>query len=374
MTQPHGAYNTGLAQGILKAIGLWSHWNPLRIALLWQRYQIFQKANRRRARLYLEDQLLVPPLLILSVTMKCNLSCVGCYSREYPTDGELGWEGIDRLMTEAEELGVGFFVLTGGEPLLLPGLLDLLAKHRNLIFFLFTNATHIDRTWANAVAKMGNVIPLLSVEGSQEDTDSRRGKGTYEKVIAAMEHLAEAGAFFGFSSMVSRRNFALLGSDGFLDGMISRGCRIGYFVGYVPCGNQAPLDLVPEAGEQRWFRQRVRYFQSSKRILLIHMPDDEYEIAGSCMAAARGFLHINAQGYVEPCPFAHVATDTVKDVSLREALQSPLFSYIRSRSDILTKPHLGCALYENRKKLMPAAKALGAFPTEEGSDLMERQA
>jgi MoaA/NifB/PqqE/SkfB family radical SAM enzyme len=149
---------------------------------------------------------------------------------------------------------------------------------------------------------------------------------------------------------------------------------MGYFVGYVPCGDKAPLDLVPEAGEQRWFRQRVRHFQDSKRILLIHMPDDEYDIAGSCMAAARGFLHINAQGYVEPCPFAHMATDTVKEVSLREALQSPLFSYIRSRGDILTKPHLGCALYENREKLMTAAKALGAFPTEESSDLIERQA
>jgi MoaA/NifB/PqqE/SkfB family radical SAM enzyme len=374
LTQPHGAYNTGMAQGILKAVRLWSHWNPRRIALLWNRYRIFQKANRRRAGIFQNDQILVPPLLILSVTMKCNLSCVGCYSREYPTHGELGWEGIDRLMTEAEELGVGFFVLTGGEPLLLPGLLDLLAKHRNLIFFLFTNGTRIDRDWAGSVAKMDNVIPLLSVEGSQSDTDSRRGAGTYEKVMTAMEYLAEADAFFGFSSMVSRKNFSLLGTDEFLDGMISRGCRMGYFVGYVPCGEKAPLDLVPEAGEQRWFRQRVRCFQENKRILLIHMPDDEYEIAGSCMAAARGFLHINAQGYVEPCPFAHFATDTVRAVSLREALQSPLFSYIRSRDYLLTKPHLGCALYENRKKLMAAAAGLGAISTEEQSSLLERQA
>ena len=364
MRQPHNAYNTGLAQGILRIVGLWSKWKPRRIAVLLARYRIFQKANARRAGLYRADGLLVPPVLILSVTTRCNLSCVGCYSREYPAEGELGWEGIDRLLTEAEDLGVGFVVLTGGEPLLLPRLAELLARHRRLVFLLYTNGTRIDDRWARTLAAMDNVLPLLSVEGSEVETDARRGVGTYGKVIKAMERLAQYDVFFGFSSMVTRRNYRLLGSDEFVDGMIARGCRLGYFVGYVPCGAAAPTALVPTAEEQQWFRRQVRRFQRAKRMLMIHMPDDEYEIAGGCMAAARGFVHINAQGWVEPCPFSHLATDTVRDLSLRKALASPLFSYIRGRSDLLAKPHMGCALYEHREELMAAAAALGARPTD----------
>ena len=360
----HATYNRGLGLGILKAVRLWSNWNPKRVALLWNRLQIFRKANDRRADLHKKHGLLVPPVLVLSVTMRCNLNCTGCYSRQYPRDRTLSLEEIDGIMTEAEELGISFFVITGGEPLLVDGLTKILARHPRLIFFLFTNGTLVEETWAEEISRLGNIIPILSVEGDDSDTDSRRGQGVYESVLHGMECLKDAGGFFGFSSMVTAQNVFHLGGKGFLDRMIKLGCRMGYFGNYVPCWENAPRDLQLPWKEQLWFRRRVREFQKRKRIILIHMPDDEYDIGGSCMAAGRGFLHVNSQGFAEPCPFAHIAASSIREESLRQILGSPLFTFLQSRVVSLGHPEQGCALFENRAALWEEAKAMGALSTE----------
>ena len=144
---------------------------------------------------------------------------------------------------------------------------------------------------------MGNVVPLLSIEGTERQTDERRGAGTYGVVVQAMQYPRESGAFFGFSSMVTGENFDVLGNDGFIDDMVRRGCKMGYYVNYVPCVKGASFDLVPEIERQTRFHEQVVVFQRTKKIVLMHMPDDEYAIGGSFMAAGRDFLHINAQGF-----------------------------------------------------------------------------
>ena len=361
---PSKRFDRGLALGIATAIRVWAGWHPGRMSTLWRTYRVFQRANRRRARLYTEENLVAPPVLIFSATVRCNFSCVGCYSRDYPVDGEMTLEDIEALFQQADELGITFFVITGGEPLLREGLMELLKQHTNLIFLLFTNASCIDRSWAQDIGRLEHVIPILSVEGTEKETDGRRGKGAHQQVMASMAYLNEAKAFFGFSAMVIRQNLAILGEDAFIDDMIARGCRIGFCVGYVPSGVGAHVGWVPTSEEQVWFRQRILDFQRRKRIILIHLPDDEYERGGTCMAAGRGFLHVNAQGYVEPCPFAHLASDTVRTKSLREALQAPLFAYIRDHPELLSPPQMGCALYEHKKELAAAASTLGAKPTD----------
>jgi MoaA/NifB/PqqE/SkfB family radical SAM enzyme len=368
-THPGKAYNYGLVLGILRATKVWLRWNPRRLGLLSKRLLFARGAGAKRSRLFTHEQLVVPPVLIISVTMRCNLECRGCYSRNYPIDNEMSPQELDRLLTDAEQLGVGFVVLTGGEPFMVDGLLELLSRHPRITFLLYTNGTRIDQANSRVIYRMGNVVPLLSIEGTERQTDERRGAGTYAVVVQAMRFLKEAGAFFGFSSMVTSENLDVLGSDGFIDDMIDRGCKMGYYVNYVPCVKGAPFDLVPGIERQTWFHEQIIVFQQNKRIVLVHMPDDEYTIGGSCMAAGRGFLHINAQGFVEPCPFSHIATHTVRTASLKECLQSDLFSYIRGRPELLRKPRLGCALYENRDKLLKAAKELGAVETELSAEI-----
>lgn len=362
--QSNITFQDGLAKGIKTTIRLWAGWNPRRILSLWKRSRIFKHTTLRRTNLLEKQNITVPPLIIFSPTMQCNFSCNGCYSRNYPDDEEMTLEEIKVLFQEAEDLGVGFFVITGGEPLLRDGLMDLLSKHKKLIFLLFTNGSNITRSWAKRVGQMNNVVPILSVEGNEKETNQRRGDGVYQQVIESMKYLNEAKAFFGFSAMVTTHNISILGEITFYDNMIKNGCRIGFCVGYVPTGPGADFNKVPTTKQQSLFRKRILYFQQNKPLILIHLPDDEYKVAGTCMAAARGFLHINAQGYVEPCPFSHIASDTIRNKSLKEVLQAPLFTYIRESTELLKKPHLGCALFENREKLKKVAHKLGAKSTE----------
>jgi len=359
----HQPFDPGLAKGIVRAVRLYAGNNPFRLFPLLKRSTIFQKAVQRRYQLFQNENILVPPLLILSATMKCDLNCVGCYSRNYPMDNELSIDEIDDLFQQAESLGVAFFVITGGEPLLKKGLMDLLIQHNRLNFFLFTNGSFHDDRWTEKICRHKHIVPLLSVEGCSEHTDERRGQGVHARVMASMEKLNAAHTFFGFSTMVSKNNIECVSHTTFWDEMIAQGCRIGYFVNYVPFG-QDDYSLVPSPEEQIWFREQVNRLKKEKKIIIIHMPDDEYANGGVCMAAGRGFLHINTQGFVEPCPFAHIATDNIREKSLKAILKSELFLYIREHKTLLKKPTLGCALYENRKLLMEIADSVHAKPTE----------
>lgn len=359
----HQRFDPGLAKGIIRAVRLYSGWNPFRMIPLMKRSKIFQDAARKRHHFYQHEGILVPPFLILSVTMKCDLNCTGCYSREYPLDQELTLEEIDHLFHQAESLGIAFFVITGGEPLLKKGLMDLLIKRDRFNFFLFTNGSFHDASWTDHISNYKHIVPLISVEGHETHTELRRGEGVHGRVMASMDRFREAGSFFGFSTMVYKQNIEWVGQEVFWDEMIERGCRIGYFVNYVPSGKTS-LDLLPSPEEQLRFREQVIRLKQKKNIIIIHMPDDEYANGGVCMAAGRGFLHVNAQGFVEPCPFAHIATDSIRGKSLKDILKSSLFSYIREHEELLNKPRMGCALYENREKLMEIAASVGAKSTE----------
>jgi MoaA/NifB/PqqE/SkfB family radical SAM enzyme len=357
-------FNTEMLFALIRAIRLWAGFRPGRIVSIVRRFSLFLSAARRRNRHARSGVIAVPPVIILSATMQCNLTCMGCYSRNFSLQNELSFDRMDRLFSEAESLGVSMFVITGGEPFLLRGLLDLLARHRDLLFLLFNNATLLDSGAARQIGKSDNIIPLLSIEGDAAMTDRRRGNGTHRKVIDAMDMLKKEQAFFGFSIMVTTQNSAIVRQDSFYDDLVRRGCRIGLLVGYVPASEGAPLDLLLSAQEQRTLRKRVRELQRSKSLILMQMPEDEYEQTGTCLAAGKGFVHINAHGYVEPCPFFHWSTHTVQDSSLKEALGSPWLHHIRAKTNFTQIPHKGCALFEHRTELAKTAESLGAIDTE----------
>lgn len=362
--QKHKTINYGLAEGILRFVRIWSGGKPSRLIRLWKRFLIVRKSNKIRKRCLKDKDLMVPPMMIFSVTMQCNLECEGCYSREYPEDGELSLDEMHSLFHQAESLGVAFFVITGGEPLKREGLIPLLESHPKLIFLMFTNSTYIDEAMAGTIGKVDNIIPILSIEGNKEDTDERRGEGSYDQVLKAMGYLREADVFFGFSVMVTRGNLDVLGKELFFDYMIEQGCRMGFCIGFVPSSKDADQKLVPTWEELKEFRRHILKIQKEKRLLLVHLPDDEFRETGSCMAAGRGFVHVNAQGWVEPCPFSHFASHTVCENSLEEALRTPLFAYIRDHEELLIQPRMGCALFEHQEELEKVAEKLGARSTE----------
>jgi MoaA/NifB/PqqE/SkfB family radical SAM enzyme len=292
--------------------------------------------------------------------MRCEYSCGGCYSRGRPTGRELSTAETDALLAEAERLGILAVVVTGGEPFLRDDILDLLARHRRLLFVLITNGSLVTSDVAGRIARSGNVIPVVSIEGFPRDTDERRHEGAHEAALRAIERLREAGACFGFAAMNTAANTAHLGSDRFIDGMIARGCALGFFTEYVPCDPSPRADWVLSEEDRAAFRKRVLALRARKPIVLVQFPQDEYGPQNVCTAAGRASFHVSAEGAVEPCPFVALSCENVRDGGLAAACRSPFLAAIRGRPALLRREQSACALFEHRAEVEALARELAA--------------
>lgn len=322
---------------------------------------LWSPLRRRRAR---RHGLLVPVAIAISPTMRCNLACTGCYALDYPRDGEIPLEKIGEIFKSAAGMGVYTVVVTGGEPLLREGLLDLLIRHRRLTFLMITNGLLVDDAVAMKIARSGNVVPTVSVEGYREETDTRRGSGVHEKALCAMALLERYGAVFGFSTTVTRHNWQTVSSESFTDQMIAAGCVLGFHTEYVPIASNRDMSVLLTDSERGEFRRRILALRRSKPIIIAHLPDDEYDSAGRCEGVAGGTVHINSQGYVEPCPFCHYASDNILEKTLEEVIQSPFLAELRASRAIYRDSCVGCALVENDSMVREISGRTGARRTD----------
>ena len=312
-------------------------------------------ADKRRERNEKEG-LHVPSYLIASITSSCNLHCEGCYSRanDATTDCapsmQLTEEEWMKIFREAEELGVSFILLAGGEPMLRWDVIEAAGQMKDIMFPVFTNGTFMSDKHLDLLDRCRNIVPVISMEGGREATDSRRGEGVYDTVTEKMEKLCEKGIIFGVSVTVTKENMREVLSDAFLDAMRSRGCRAVFYIEYVPVDGEG-THLAPDDTDREYMTARIEELRSSRtEMIYISFPGDE-KSSGGCLAAGRGFFHINSHGGAEPCPFSPYSDINVKDTSLKEALQSDLFTALRS-GDILSGEHIGgCVLHEKRDQV-----------------------
>ena len=298
-------------------------------------------AEKQRKRI--ESEVLVPPLLIISTTEQCNLQCEGCYARalHHKPRRELTRPQMNALLTQATEVGCSALLLAGGEPLLRPDWLASAAAYPELLTLVFTNGTLLDDAMSQRFADNRSLLPVISIEGGERATDSRRGEGVGKQVQAALQCLHGKNIPFGLSITVSRENIDAVTGKGFLARFINLGCRLAIFVEYVPVDNATkPLALTP--------KDKKRLYRSCKLrragALRLAFPGNE-KLLGGCLAAGRGFVHISASGDVEPCPFAGHSDSNITTVPLIEALKSPLLSSIREKHHLLQEGAVGgCAL------------------------------
>ena len=298
----------------------------------------------------------IPPFLIASITGTCNLHCAGCYSRANNAccDGEsadqLTADEWDRIFAEAEELGISFILLAGGEPMMRYDVIEKAAKHRNILFPIFTNGTFLHEKYLDVLDKNRNLLPIISIEGNEETTDRRRGEGVYKKVNEAMKNIKAGNMIFGVSVTVTKQNMKEVYSDEFINSLYELGCKAVIYVEFVPVDGESE-DLAPDENDRQFMRASVRRLRLLKRkMVFISFPGDE-KSSGGCVAAGRGFFHINSHGGAEPCPFSPYSDINVRDTSVREALKSPLF-YALNTQGLLNDDHVGgCTLYMNKDKV-----------------------
>ena len=296
----------------------------------------------------------IPPFLIASITSKCNLHCAGCYSRcnHATVDSEpvrqLTDEEWQNVFNEADELGISFILLAGGEPMLRRGVIEAAGKEQNILFPIFTNGTYLDDRYLELFDKCRNLIPVMSIEGSRELTDERRGAGIYDKLIANMDEIKKRGLIFGASVTVTTRNYREVTSQAFLDSLADKGCKVVIFVEYVPVTEESG-ELAPTDTEREFMQNEIiRLRETRPEIVYISFPGDE-KSSGGCVAAGRGFFHINSHGGAEPCPFSPYSDINVRDSSLKDAMNSPLFRKLRDEGYLLEDHEGGCILYEKRE-------------------------
>jgi MoaA/NifB/PqqE/SkfB family radical SAM enzyme len=307
-----------------------------------------QKAARTRSQ-WEEKGVHVPPIMIFSVTDRCNLHCKGCYAQaiDRSSSEEMSEVKIRTIIEEARDLGISFMVIAGGEPFVRLEIVDIMKDFPEIIFLVFTNGLLIDEDLLVKLRRQKNVVPLISLEGYADGTNERRGQGVYERLQKIIARVKDKGVFFGTSLTITRSTFDTLTSHEFVRDLVNAGCKFFLFLEYTPIKEGTEHWLLTE-GQRSRTMELMHSFRKKWPALFISVPGDEDDVGG-CLSAGRGFVHVSAGGDVEPCPFAPYSDANLRRVSLKRALQSEFLKAIRDNSGEIHETGAGCALWVQRK-------------------------
>lgn len=316
------------------------------------RHLIYQyKAYRLRKRMQ-NKGIHVPPLLIISLTRKCNLNCRGCYSKVLRPDkeGEMDAQKLLSVLQEARSLGISIVLFAGGEPMMrFDDLLFLNQTFPEMLMPVFTNGLLLQKKQIELLKRRSNLIPVISLEGGEEDTDLRRGPGISDLIRSVQNDLKNASLFYGISMTVDTYNLDSVLEDSFIHQQIQKGAGIFFFIEFVPVEPGTENKVLTEIQREK-LQSALKQLDAAYPALFVSLPGDEKKFGG-CLAAGRGFLHINPEGKVEACPFAPFSDSSLQDISLKEALHSKLMEKIRESHHLLTETTGGCALWNHKDEL-----------------------
>ncbi len=306
----------------------------------------------------------IPWTILLDPTSACNLHCTGCWAAEYGNKLNLSYDEIDDIIKQGKEMGVYFYIYTGGEPLVRKDdLIRLCEKHDDCVFMAFTNGTLIDEAFADEMLRMKNFVPSISLEGSKEATDSRRGDGVYDKAVKAMKLLREKKLLYGISCCYTSENYDSITSEAYWDMMIEMGAYFVWYFHYMPVGNDASVELMPNPEQRELVYRRIREQRARKPLFAMDFQNDA-EFVGGCIAGGKNYLHINANGDLDPCVFIHYSDSNIREKTILEALRSPLFMAYHDGhpfNDNMLRP---CPMLENPELLREMVKKTGAKSTD----------
>lgn len=309
----------------------------------------------------------IPWLILMDPTSACNLHCTGCWAAEYGNKLNLTFEEMDSVITQGKELGVYFYMMTGGEPLVRKAdIIRLCEKHNDCAFHCYTNGTLVDQAFCDEMRRVGNLSLSISLEGFEDTNDFRRGEGVFDKVLAAMDLLHENGLIFGNSVCYTTKNMEAVTSDEFFDLLIEHGSRFAWYFHLMPVGMDAAPDLMPTKEQREYIYHRIREVRGrtgGKEIFVMDFQNDG-EFVGGCIAGGRNYCHINPKGDVEPCVFIHYSSANIREKSLLECLKQPLFMAYRENqpfNDNMLRP---CPMLENPEILQRMVHETGAKSTD----------
>lgn len=309
----------------------------------------------------------IPWLILMDPTSACNLHCTGCWAAEYGNKLNLSYEELSNVVKQGKEIGVYFYMFTGGEPLVRKkDIIQLCEEHHECQFFAFTNGTLVDEAFCQEMKRVGNLALAISLEGSPEVNDLRRGAGVYGKVMHAMELLKENGLIFGTSICYTSKNCESVTSKEFVKLMVDKGCRYAMYFHYMPVGNEASLELLPTPEQRMYIKDRIREIrklENGEGLFTMDFQNDG-EFVGGCIAGGRNYFHINANGDAEPCVFIHYSGANIRTHSLLEILKQPLFMAYHNNQPFNENHLRPCPMLENPEILQRLVNETGAKSTD----------
>ncbi|MFQ5841021.1 MAG: radical SAM protein [Thermodesulfobacteriota bacterium] len=316
-----------------------------------------------------------PFFFVVSPSMRCNLHCIGCYAGNYPQKDTLSYEILDKILKDAKTMGIYMVTVSGGEPFFREDILDLFASHSDIYFQVFTNGTLIESSLAGKIAKLGNIAPVISCEGFEEETDHRRGKGTFQRICQAMDNLRAAGVIFGFSTVLAAYNYSTLLKEEYYKFLVDNGVLFGWLFQYIPIGSRPSPELMLTPEQRVALHNRVKEIRNKYPLFVADFWNDGPYVNG-CLAGGRtdgGYFHINSNGDIEPCVFAQFAVDNIRDIYQRgghlwDALNSDFFKEIRARQPWNKYHQMPCMVIDNPYCLRNVVKKTNPYPTHEGAE------
>jgi MoaA/NifB/PqqE/SkfB family radical SAM enzyme len=303
-----------------------------------------------------------PPFLYISIINSCNLRCQGCWVKVDGPRQFIDVDRMDRLLTSAKRRGNSFFGLLGGEPFMHPQLLDILGRHRDCYFQIFTNGQLITDDIARELRRLANATPLISIEGTASVSDTRRGRrDVLNKTLAGLEACVRNRLIVGVATSVCRTNVDELVSEPWLRHLIGRGVHYVWYHTYRPVGENACPDLALTPEQVLHVRRFVVEMRSKLPLALVDAYWDDRGQA-LCPMATGISHHINPWGDIEPCPIIQFATDTIDDQrDLYEVLNASPF--IRDFRETAARTTRGCIVLERPDLVRQLVERHGARDT-----------
>lgn len=347
-------------------LSLWRDLNPEIRKIFFQNLIVnswlLGRANQQE--LIKKHQCNLPWAILMDPTSACNLHCRGCWAAEYGNKMNMSYEILDSIINQGKVLGTYMYIYSGGEPLIRKkDIIRLCEAHPDCCFLSFTNGVLIDEEFASEMLRVKNFIPAISIEGMEAETDSRRGSGTYQKVIAAMKILKQKKLLYGISCCYTSENYQSVGSEAFFDSMIDEGAKFAWFFTYIPIGKNAVPSLIATAEQRKFMYYQLRKMRREKPIFTMDFWNDG-EFVDGCIAGGRSYLHINANGDIEPCAFIHYSDSNIHSTTLLEAYKNPLFMQYRQNQPFNQNMLRPCPLLDNPEYLRKMVHATKAKSTD----------
>lgn len=272
------------------------------------------------------DHWLKPETCEIEVTKACNLRCIHCYaSAGLPSDNELTDEEILNLLED--NASIRHVIITGGEPLLRKGLMELLEaiRVRGISVSINSNGLMLTQQRIDRLIGMGITEVQISLDGLEKTHDIIRGcMGSFKRTVSAVRRCVGSGMSVEVATVLNRLNKDEIGE------LLALCKQMGV--------NKFSVDLFIPTGravDGRLSLGLAEYASVVRRITEVSKRVPQTRLLPKCGVGHRKIV-VTSQGDILPCvAMPALVLGNIRTHSLTEVCRnSEILRRIRSITDI----------------------------------------